>query len=276
MDDKRKIIINEIEQWRRSRLLPEHYCDFLMNLYLDDPNEKPSSGLFGVSANAIRNSNWKIWMIIFGVMAAVAFTALNFNSFEFPMQIGVSISFLVLTYGVGGLKRKDSPIVSHLLFGTASLFLLFMGVYLMKQYGMDSPVSIVAYVVFASMVWILSGMLAQLFIFQLSGWICLAFGYGWLLHYKLDDIQWFSLEISWVPLSFMFGWLGWLVQRKNKQFGTVFLLLSCIVWFMPEFYGLIYQEKFSQEWIQLSLLGKIVCEGIVLFALRKKWIEWVA
>ena len=34
MDENRKqIIINEIIYWKKNRMLPEHYCDFLLALY---------------------------------------------------------------------------------------------------------------------------------------------------------------------------------------------------------------------------------------------------
>jgi hypothetical protein len=35
-NEKRNLVVKEIEAWRRSKLLPEQYCDFLQNLYLDD------------------------------------------------------------------------------------------------------------------------------------------------------------------------------------------------------------------------------------------------
>jgi hypothetical protein len=80
MDEKRRILILEIEHWRKSKLLPEHYCDFLLNIYLEDSSEKPTSGsgFLGVTPSAIKNSNWKIWIMIFAVLALISFTALNF------------------------------------------------------------------------------------------------------------------------------------------------------------------------------------------------------
>lgn len=44
MDDhRRKIIINEIKYWKQNRLLPEHYCDFLLNLYTEGSLEDDST-----------------------------------------------------------------------------------------------------------------------------------------------------------------------------------------------------------------------------------------
>jgi hypothetical protein len=214
-------------------------------------------------------------MIIFGLLMVVSFVVLNFNSFEFPMQMGVSIVFLVACYLFGALKRDKVPLLAYSLFGIASLFLLFIGIYLLNRHEMNNPALIVMYVVFCSLVWIMSGMMARMAIFQFCGWVGLVFAYSWLLHRQLDETDWGTVQLSWVPLSLLFAWIGWLVLQKSKQSGIVFLLLSSIVWFMPEFYGIMYLERLSQELIQFSLMGKIAVEGILLFAFRKKWIEWV-
>ncbi|WP_284638714.1 hypothetical protein [Paenibacillus silviterrae] len=274
-DEKRKIMIREIEHWRKSRLLPEQYCDFLMNLYVDN-DEKPSSALFGLSPSAIRNSNWKNWTLFFFVMGVISFTALNFSAFELPMQIGVSFLFLAVCYLMGGWKRYKEPMASQIYLGTASLYVLFIGVYILRIQGIDAPVPIVAYVVLCSLIWILTGLLARLVLFQLCGWVSLVFCYGWLLHHQLDSINWVTLELSWVPLSLLFCWMAWVIHEKSKQIGLVFFLLSLIVWYMPELYGMLYAEKYGKATVQTVLFVKMAVEGILLYTLRKKWTEWVA
>ncbi|OXM86094.1 hypothetical protein [Paenibacillus rigui] len=288
MDDKNKraILIKEIEQWRKSRLLPEHYCDFLLNLYVEQGAAKSagsakkgnqSSAFMKASATAIRNSNWKIWLLIIGLVAAFALTALNFNAFELPMQIGVSVLFLFLCYTTGTVQNTKEPVRAQVLFGVASLFLLFIGVYLFRLHGIhDKPVLVVGYVVLCSLIWILTGLLAGRMLFQLCGWVVLVFCYGWLLHYQLDSINWLTLELSWVPLSIAFVWLGWMILGKSKQMGTVFLILGCIVWFMPELYAMLYAEQYGEQTVQLALIGKMVTEASILFTSRKIWTEWVA
>ncbi|MCR8631411.1 hypothetical protein [Paenibacillus radicis (ex Xue et al. 2023)] len=278
MDEKRKILIREIEHWRKSKLLPEHYCDFLLNIYLENSAEKPSSsgGFLGVSPASIKNSNWKIWIVFFGVIALISFAALNFTAFELPMQMGIACVFLFGCYTIGSLQNKKEPVRAQILFGMASLFLLFIGVILMRLHNVHAPVLVVGYVVFCSLVWILTGLLARLLLFQLCGWIVLVFCYGWLLHYQLDSINWLTLELSWVPLCILFGWVGWMIHEKSKQIGTVFLMLSCIVWFMPELYGMLYAEQYGEDAVQIAFLGKLLVEASLLFVLRKKWTEWVA
>ncbi|MCP3771994.1 hypothetical protein NLX71_01495 [Paenibacillus sp. MZ04-78.2] len=277
MDDKKKMIIREIEHWRRSKLLPERYCDFLLNIYLEDNQEKPGSsgGLFGITASKISDSNWKIWVLVLIVACAFSFTVLHFNAFQLPMQIGVSLLFLACCYGYGGYKRDKDPMGSQILIGMASLFLLFIGVYLMKLHGMQSSVFVVTYVFLCSLVWIVTGLLARHVPFHLGGWVSLVFCYGWLLHYQLASISWVTLELSWVPLSILFCWMGWMVHEKSRHMGLVFFLLSLIVWYMPELYGMLYAEQYGEMTLQWMLLVKIVTEASLLFVWRKKWTEWV-
>lgn len=279
MEEKKKIIIREIEHWRRSRLLPEQYCDFLLNIYLETDREKTDAdnGLFGLSLSKVRDSNWKIWISFIFAIALVSFTVLNFNAFGLPMQMASSVLFLTGCYVWGGLKRrKGEPLASQILLGMASLFLLFIGVYLMKLHGIEGAVSVVCYVVFCGMIWILTGLAARLALFQLCGWVSMVFCYGWLLHQQLETINLSTLELSWVPLSILFCWLSWMICERSKQIGLVFFLLGLIVWYMPEIYGMLYAEQYGEQTVQWLFFGKLVLEASLLFAFRKKWTEWVA
>ncbi|NEW05219.1 hypothetical protein GK047_04185 [Paenibacillus sp. SYP-B3998] len=272
--EKRKIIVKEIEHWRRSRLLPEHYCDFLMNLYLDEGIEKQQS-LMGVSASALANSNWKIWMVVIAVIAAAALSVLNFNSFGMPMQIGISTLFVVICYVFGYRQKSKSPLASYLLYGLASISLLFIGLYLLDMYEISSASAFVGYVAFCSVVWLINGLAGRMGIFQFCGWIGLIGTYGWLLLRKLDNPGWFALEISWIPVSIVLIWIAWLVHHTNKQAAGVLLLVGGLVWFAPEALTFLVDVDISSRVIQLSFTGKLVSAGIALFLLRKKWVEWV-
>ncbi|WP_281888187.1 hypothetical protein [Paenibacillus sp. YYML68] len=280
MDDKKKIMmIHEIEHWRRSRLLPEQYCDFLLNLYVTEGLEKPkleSPGrLLGMSSSQIVNSSWKIWSLLLLAAIVISFTALNFNAFEIPMQIGVSLAFLVTCYAFGGAKRQKEPMAAQIILGMASLFLLFIGVYMLKLHGYEEPVLMVGYVFLTSVIWMVTGVAARLALFQLCGWVSLVFCYGWLLHHQLDTISWVTLEVSWVPLAILFCWLSWLIHDRSRQLGFVFFALGNIVWYMPELYAMLYAEQYGEETVQWVLLAKLCVQAAYLFMYRTKWTKWV-
>ncbi len=109
------------------------------------------------------------------IAAALSFSALNFNAFELPMQMGVALAVLAACYVWGGLKRAKEPMAAQILLGMASLFLLFIGVYMMKLHGIEEPVLVVGYVFITSLIWMITGLLARLALFQLCGWVSLVF-----------------------------------------------------------------------------------------------------
>ncbi|MBP1961445.1 hypothetical protein [Paenibacillus aceris] len=272
--EKRKVIVREIEHWRRSKLLPEHYCDFLMNLYLDESTPKPAS-IMGVSVSSIANSSWKIWLVILAAIAALALSALNFNSFGMPMQIGISTLFVIICYSFAYRQFSKSPVISYLLCGAASISLLLLGLYLMDMYDVSSSYTYIGYLAFCSVVWMINGVVGRMGIFQFCGWLGLVGTYGWLLLHKLNAPGWFSLEISWIPVSIVLIWIAWLAHHTNKQVAGILLLVGGLVWFAPEAMTFLTDVNMSSRVIQLSFTGKLVSAGAAFFVLRKKWVEWV-
>jgi hypothetical protein len=274
-DDKRKIVVKEIEHWRRSKLLPEQYCDFLMNLYLEDGRDKPKS-LMGFSADSVTNSSWKIWLLVLAIIGIISFSALNFNSFGIAMQIGISGLLVVAGYVFGFRKRNDAPpLVANLLCAITSIFLLFIGLYLMRIHEINAANTNVAYIAFCSFIWLLSGIGTRLKALQFSGWIVLLGTYGWLLVEKLQSPIWWPLEFSWLPVSVFFIWMAWLVHHKSKEVSGSLFFVGFLALFAPEVISFLTDVEASSQAIQLSFLTKFIAAGAVLYAFRKKWIEWV-
>lgn len=271
--EKRKIIVKEINHWRRSKLLPEQYCDFLSNLYMDEQIERISP-LFGVSSTRVKNSSWKAWLVVLGIFSLISFTLLNFNSFPVSLQIGLSAFFVILCYLVVITKRRSRPVMSYIILGIGSCFLLFIGPYLLKLGGVEDPLWLVGYIGLCSLVWLCLGLSARIGLLHFCGWMGLVLFYSWLLHQEMEHFSWIYIQLYWVPIGMLFGWVGWLLHHKDKAVAVVFFLVACILWLFPELYSLVMTDL-SESVIQTSILGKVAATGIVLFAFRKKWIEWV-
>lgn len=270
--EKRKIIVSEIDHWRKSRLLPEQYCDFLLNLYMDDHMERTKTWL-GMPSEAIAKSQGKHWMTIFGLIGLVCFLLLHFTSFVLPVQVGLIGLFVVVLFLGGAAQREKRPLVSYLCFGSGAVLLLVSGLYLCERAGMQG-IPVVAFIAFCSLVWMMVGILARMSVFHFCGWAVLFLIYAWVLRQNIDSFDWAGLQMSWVPVSLVLVWLGWLFHHVNKQVAAVLLAVGVLGWFAAEVYGMAVTDiDFAS--LQASLLGKIAAAGAVLFALRKKWIEWV-
>jgi hypothetical protein len=271
---KRKLIIREIDHWRRSKLLPEHYCDFLTNLYMEDESDR-QTGVFGLSSGNISNSGWKTWLALFASFAAISYSALNFNSFPLAAQIGLSFIVLLVCYLFGYSQLEKQKLLSYVLFGIASLFLLGVGLHLLRLYHLDdNPFIILVFVVFCSLAWLFTGVASRITLFHLCGWCGLVLCYGWILTKYTDLTSWMEMEMGWLPFSVIFVWIGWLCQHRNKRLTVLFFLLALTTWFSPEFFAVAMHSPLAAG-MQISLLGKMILAGLILFVSRKRWTEWV-
>lgn len=268
--EKRKILIREIEHWRSSRLLPEHYCDFLLNLYIKDRNKLDQTNR---SAKLFNNRNNRTYFLLFGLFSLISFVALHFNSFSPSMQIAVALLMLTALYGLGFVKRKSNLVLSYLSFGLASVGILFIGEYLLKRYGYDYPEWMIGYVGLSGLVWVITGWFVRLGPIHLSGWVAVLYYYGWLLFRNAITDGWLLLQLMWVPGSLIFIWLSRLLHHHNKSVSRVFLVTSCVMWFSPEIYDMVIHE--INVVIQISLAVKLIACGTLLLIFRRKWMEWV-
>ncbi|WP_068774389.1 hypothetical protein [Paenibacillus sp. FJAT-26967] len=272
--DKRALIVKEIEQWRRSKLLPAQYCDFLLNLYMEDGQE-PSKRVFGISAKSIRTSHWKFWLAaVIGVMI-MSLTLLNFNSFGISLQIGVSAVFVVCWYIISFRQKDEAPLKAHLSSGIASASLIGFGVWILYANGLGQQLPVGIFIALCGAVWLLAGLAGKFPMLQYCGWIGLLVTYGFILSDRLEPATWYKLQLGWLPISFVLMWGGWLIQHRWKKPGVVMLLAGATVWFAPELFGLAWGTS-AEQLLQLSLIGKVAAAGVALFAYRKNWTEWVA
>jgi hypothetical protein len=275
--DKRKLIVNEIHHWRKSKLLPEHYCDFLLNLYADDSGKTEAGSKSMLSSGfslSIQNSHWKFWLM--GTVVAVLFSLFVFNFTLFPMQmqIGLSSIFILFLYAMGYRWRSTNPIGSYSVIGLGSVLLLFAGLRFMEANQLEQASDMAVFLLLCSSAWIIIGAVSQKHVFQFCGWIGCLLLYAWLLLERLDVIAWSSSQLSWLPITVVFGWIGWLCQHRSKKVAFVYFGVAIVVWFVPEVF-LGYANGYS-DIVQYSLTGKLVLLGVASFATRKKWSEWVA
>jgi hypothetical protein len=271
--EKKKVVVQEIEQWRRSKLLPEHYCDFLLNLYQEGEAERQASWM-GLNTGKIKESNWKIWFLTTAIVVLISFYSLHFNTFPFPMQIASSAVLVLACFVMGARQRVKNPLLSYIFVGIGSSLMLTVGILILTGNGASST-AVILYTAVCSVIWMVTGILAEMPIFHFCGWVVLMLIYAIILNQNIESFDWLGLQIGWIPLSVMLAWLGWLFTHKNKKIGSVLLLAGCLAWFAPEIYGLAL-TNLNASLMQASITGKIIAAGAILFGLRKKWIEWVA
>jgi hypothetical protein len=272
-DDKRKTIVNEIESWRRSKLLPEQYCDFLQNLYLDDLSVRPK-GVMGAAVQKFAQASRKQWILVFGIFTLICVGVLHFSAFPLPLQIGLVGLVTTGFVGLAGRWRENHSVRALLAMGSGMLFLFGAGAVILDLHHWTEGAGPIVLLAVCSAMWIGCGLIVRLATVHWFGWMAVIALYSRLLFLQNPHATWGETQLFWIPAALLFIWLSWFLHVRNKSAGTVLFAVGLIVWFMPELHAAMI--KVDMEWIQLGLLGKILLAGVGMYRLRKQWMEWVA
>lgn len=279
-EERRQTIVKEIDYWSRSKLLPQQYCDFLLNLYVDpdqeeDPKKRQASSRgIGKAVMAASQASGKQWLLTFGFFTLISLVVLYFNAFHPLLQIGVVASAVVISLIISQRVRKRNEATGLVIGGVGMLLMLGAGMYILNFHGVEEWYWQASLLGFCSVFWIVYGISARIHILHLCGWVASLLVYAWLLSRLTDSPAWYGIQLYWLPLSGLFGWASWFVHQWSKPVSAVLFVTCALVWFMPELYAMLF--TLETDWLQLQLLIKIALGGILLFAMRKKWIVWVA
>ncbi|NIK77411.1 hypothetical protein FHS15_002547 [Paenibacillus castaneae] len=274
--DRRQIIVKEIDHWRRSKLLPDQYCDFLLNLYADhDTIEtlKEQHNTVGKAIAAVQRATGLQWLLTFGTFTLISFVVLYFNEFHPLLQMAVVASGTAVLLWIGGRLRTRNEAAGLSLTSTGMLLLLGGGIYMLNHHGLDEWGWKSGLVALCSLFWVVYGITARIPILHFSGWLAAILVYAWLLSHFMIDPKWYEIQLYWLPIACLFGWSSWFVHRWSKPVSAVLFLTSALVYFMPELYAIMFAEE--AIWLQLQLIIKIAIGGGLLFTMRKQWMVWV-
>lgn len=267
--EKRKILVREIEHWRRSKLLPEHYCDFLMNLYADDTaastmqdpqNRKSFSELWVSSKNVV-------YALTF--FTVIAIVGLNFTAFPLSLQLALPLLLIGAIYAVGFALRKSQTVASYALLGIGTLILLVAGPMILRLHGVDTPGNIGLYIAVCGVLWIILGLATGLRMFHFCGWIGLSLVYAWVLYQRADEWPWWLLHAVWIPIVFLFCWIAWASRRYSPAHSKVLLATAALQWWIPD--GLHMMINGVSGLAQGILVAKVVIAGGLGLFLRTRW-----
>lgn len=275
--ERRTIIVREIEHWRRSKLLPDHYCDFLLNLYAD-PVTAPKSDdepehVIGKAIMAVSKATGKQWLITFSLFTLISFVVLYFSVFHIALQIGLILIGTVLLLWLGEKIRKNNEPMGFLTITVGHLLFFCGGIYLIHSHKLDGWYWICGLAACCSLIWVIYGIKSKLGALHLCGWLAFLMSYALMLNQLTDGHTWYEVQLYWVPLSILFGWFSWFIHRFTKQVAGVLLLTSIFTWFMPELYQFLLID--DPSFIPIQLIVKLITGGLILFLLRKQWMVWV-
>ena len=164
MEQKRKeIIINEIKYWKKTRLLPEQYCDFLLALYTEGNRDDVEQSTKQVPTWAIRAT-----MAMIGICLPLALLVIYFTELSFVLQTLILSLFVIICF-IAVRFFVQNKMLTHMALIVGALSLLLLSIRVSDFYFSGSTNALAAAVMFNCFVWLLIGWRFSLMYFFISG-----------------------------------------------------------------------------------------------------------
>ncbi|AYV74563.1 hypothetical protein M1D49_09455 [Bacillus sp. PK3-056] len=164
MQDQRKtIIVKEIAYWKENKMLPEHYCDYLLTLYTEGN---------GVEENTIskKRSGFLLSSLLFFSFIPITIFLLYFTELSFILQMAISLIFLIFCFVGIFLYNKKQLNVDIPATVAAIIFLLFSVAFVL--YFFVNKIIFLYIILFLNcLFWYICGKRFKLLYFTISAYI---------------------------------------------------------------------------------------------------------
>lgn len=178
---RKRIIISEIHYWKKNRLLPEHYCDFLITLYAQGDAEAAAD--VKIEKAILEKERYSVTKkMIMLVILAVGLSALMFTIGNYPVIMIATASIFVLGLLVRLIMSK--PFRSALIPFTyiiAAFMLLAISLKVWFAFFEGETMLLLGILMLNSILWLFAGRLLKLLYFTISGAAGLLMIIGFLL-----------------------------------------------------------------------------------------------
>ena len=165
---KKQIIMNEITFWKQNKMLPEHYCDFLMTLYSEGNQQEE---IAGKSKNAVinvekrRNRNVSLF---FPISAIVILLLLFTMQFEWVV-IAVAAVFAAGSL-IGAIYfAKRNHLMAVMLQLATALSILGVTLKVSTTYFAGNNEMLYIILIVNCVFWLISGIMLKIIYFTISG-----------------------------------------------------------------------------------------------------------
>lgn len=164
---RKKIILSEIEYWKRNNLLPAHYCDFLSTLYMGgEEDEKEVSNKSSSILYKEKRNKLLVLSAVIGFSIVIAAFIYFMNDFSALLFGTVGVVLLLLYASTKSVKKSSYLPFVYI----ASAFLLLLtSLKLWSLYFLDQPFILIGLLILNCVMWLFTGLFLKLLYFTLSG-----------------------------------------------------------------------------------------------------------
>ena len=168
-NQRKQIILNEITFWKKNKLLPERYCNFLMTLYTEGNQEDEKQ--IGKAKHSIKGQEKrknKSVVIVFPLLAIILCTLLFTLDSIWLIVIPATI-LAIGTLIAAFYFAKKNGLLASILYISGALVLFGLSVKLSLTFLPSNNVALYSVLIGNSLFWLLSGVTLKLVYFTISG-----------------------------------------------------------------------------------------------------------
>ncbi|MFZ3588184.1 hypothetical protein ACOI1C_02670 [Bacillus sp. DJP31] len=165
MDLQRKeIILKEIEYWKKNRLLPEQYCNFLLTLYSEGNHE-----IEGKKKNLKITGFIALLPVLFLFLLPITFLALYFTEMSFGLQMCLNFILIIILVAFSLFFHKKNHLYQTFFIVFAFLLFFVTSIELVDYFYDDYSFVIGATVLSHCLLWFLVGKKMEMKTIKYSG-----------------------------------------------------------------------------------------------------------
>ena len=177
---RKRIIISEIKYWKQNKLLPGHYCDFLITLYAQGEEDKQQTVKVSDSILVKEKKRLNRTLLILSLVALVIsggmFIFTQYPGVTLALAAGLTVIFLLSTF-----RKKANQALVPFLYIIASFLLLAMSLKLWTVFFEGHTMLLLGLLMLNCSLWLFAGRLLKLLYFTISGTVGLLLIIGFLL-----------------------------------------------------------------------------------------------
>ena len=167
-NNKKTIILNEVLFWKQNKLLPEHYCDFLMTLY-SEGNETETEINHKKAVKAKEQRLKIILGISLSVLALILITLLLLmTNYVWIVMLLAGIAACGMIISTYRLAKKNA-LITPILQVIAALLILALSVKGSLTYFANQLIVLYLLLLVNCIMWLVTGIRLKLMYFTLSG-----------------------------------------------------------------------------------------------------------
>ncbi|TYS68771.1 hypothetical protein FZC76_07455 [Sutcliffiella horikoshii] len=156
---RKETIIKEIDYWKRNRLLPDQYCDYLLALYTE-----------GEAVNQTAKGSKKLFPLFFAclisLLVPITFLVIYFTEMPVHLQMLLVTFFVLLSIFGYFIFRKEESFI-HIPVFVLALLILILSIKLLEILSIQLPLTFII-ITFQTLIWFFIGYVKKWYYLNIS------------------------------------------------------------------------------------------------------------